>query len=155
MKRPVSLTVAVILQWVAAVVAIISGFDLVVAALSMSGAGIPEQIEAALVNQGILDISGGFVVVGVFVAGILILTLAFVRVMVAIYLARGRSWARVVIAVLVGVSLVSGAAYLFQGFILRASLTVVVDLVILWLLFNASSSEYIRQQSTEQADSPA
>jgi len=155
MNRPVSLTIAVALQWVAAVVAIISGFDLVAAAFSMSGAGIPEQIEAALVNQGILDISGGFVVAGVFMAGILILALAFVRVMVAIYLARGRSWARIVIAVLVGISLVSGVAYLFQGFILRASLTVVVDLVVLWLLFNASSSEYIRQQSTEQADSPA
>jgi len=154
MKRPISLTIAVALQWVAAVVAIIGGFDLVAAAFSMSQAGVPEQIEAALVNQGILDISGGFVVVGVFVAGILILALAFVRVMVAVYLARGRNWARLVIAVIVGISLVSGFAYLFQGFVLRSALTVVVDLVVLWLLFNSSSSEYIRRQSAETADSP-
>ncbi len=155
MKRPVSLTIAVVLQWVAAVVAIIGGFDLIAAAFSMSQSGVPDQIEGALVNQGILDISGGFVVVGVFMAGILILALSFVRVMVAIYLARGRNWARLVIAVLVGISLVSGFAYLFQGFVLRSSLTVVVDLVVLWLLFNSSSSDYIRHQSGEPADSPA
>ena len=148
MKRPLSLTIAVVLQWAAAVVAIISGLDLIAAALSMSGDDVPAQIEAALVNQGIVDISGEFVVVGVFVAGILILALSFVRVMVAVYLARGRNWARVVIAVLVAISLVSGFAYLFQGFLLRSALTVVVDVVVLWLLFNARSSEYIRQQST-------
>ncbi len=155
MERPLSLTIAVALQWVAAVVAIVAAFDLIAAALSMSSDGMAVQIEAALVNQGVLDISGELVVVGVFMAGVLILVLAFVRVMVAIYLARGRNWARVVIAVLVGISIVSGFAYLFQGFVLRSALTVVVDVIVLWLLFNASSSEYIRAQSAEGLDSPA
>ena len=70
--------------------------------------------------------------------------------MVAVYLARGRSWARIVVAVLVAISLVSGFAYLFQGFLLRFSLTVVVDLVVLWLMFNASSSAYIRERSQNE-----
>jgi hypothetical protein len=104
-KRPVTLTIAVALQWLAAVIAVIAGFDLMAAALEMSQAGVATQVEAALVNQGILDVSGEFVVVGVFVAGVLLMAIAFVRVMVAVYLARGRNWARIVVAVLVLISL--------------------------------------------------
>jgi uncharacterized membrane protein YphA (DoxX/SURF4 family) len=52
-----------------------------------------------------------------------------------------------VIAVLVGISLVGGVAYLFQGYLLRFALTVSVDLLVLWLMFNNSSSSYIREKS--------
>lgn len=149
MKRPVTLTIAVVLQWVAAVIAVIAGFDLIAAALEMSQAGVATQIEAALVNQGIIDISGEFVVVGVFVAGVLLIGIAFVRVMVAVYLARGRNWARIVVAVLVLISLAGGVGYLFQGYFVQAALSTGVDLVVLWLLFNSRSSAYIRQRSAE------
>lgn len=149
MKRPVTLTIAVVLQWVAAVIAVIAGFDLIAAALEMSQAGVATQIEAALVNQGIIDISGEFVVVGVFVAGVLLIGIAFVRVMVAVYLARGRNWARIVVAVLVLISLAGGVGYLFQGYFVQAALSTGVDLVVLWLLFNSRSSAYIKQRSAE------
>lgn len=148
MKRPVSLTIAVILQWVAAVVAVIAGFDLVAAAYEMAKAGVAEQVEGALVGQGIVDVSGSQVVVGVFVAGILLLAIALVRVMVAVYLARGRSWARTVVAVLVVISLVAGMSYLFQGYVLQAFLTVAVDVVVLWLMYNERSSAFIRERSS-------
>jgi hypothetical protein len=150
MKRPVTLTIAVVLQWVAAIVAVIAGFDLIAAALEMSRSGVATQVEAALVNQGIVDITGEFVVVGVFVAGVLLIAIAFVRVMVAVYLARGRPWARIVIAVLVLISLAGGVGYLFQGYVVQAALSIGVDLVVLWLLFNARSSAYIAARSAER-----
>jgi hypothetical protein len=148
MKRPVTLTIAVVLQWLAAVIAVIAGFDLIAAALEMSQAGVATQVEAALVNQGILDVSGEFVVVGVFVAGVLLIAIAFVRVMVAVYLARGRNWARIVVAVLVLISLAGGVGYLFQGYVVQAALAVGVDLVVLWLLFNSRSSAFIKERSS-------
>jgi hypothetical protein len=150
MKRPVTLTIAVVLQWVAAVIAVIAGFDLIAAALEMSQAGVATQVEASLVNQGIVDVTGEFVVEGVFVAGVLLLAIAFVRVMVAVYLARGRSWARIVIAILVLVSLAGGVGYLFQGFLVQAGLAISVDLVVLWLLFNSRSSAFIEERSAAQ-----
>lgn len=149
MKRPVTLTIAVALQWVAAVIAVIAGFDLIAAAIEMSQAGIATQVEAALVNQGIVDISGQFVVVGVLVAGVLLIAIAFVRVMVAVYLARGRHWARIVVAILVFISLAGGVGYLFQGYLVQAALAIGVDLLVLWLLFNSSSSAYIAARSAE------
>jgi hypothetical protein len=150
MPRPPSLTIAVILQWIAAVVGVISAFELIAAAYEMSRAGVAEQIEGALVNQGVVDVSGNFVVVGVFVAGIMLMAIAFLRVMVAVYLGRGRSWARIVVAVLVGISLMGGVAYLFQGYLLRFGMTVAVDLLVLWLMFNTSSSDYIRERSARE-----
>jgi hypothetical protein len=149
MKRPLTLTIAVVLQWVAAVIAVIAGFDLIAAAIEMSQAGIATQIEAALVNQGIIDISGQFVVVGVLVAGVLLIAIAFVRVMVAVYLARGRHWARIVVAILVVISLAGGVGYLFQGYLVQAALGIGVDLVVLWLLFNSRSSAFIAARSAE------
>jgi hypothetical protein len=149
MKRPVTLTIAVVLQWVAAVIAVIAGFDLIAAAMEMSQAGVATQVEAALVNQGIIDVTGEFVVVGVFVAGVLLLAIAFVRVMVAVYLARGRSWARIVVAILVLISLVGGVGYLFQGYLVQGVLAIGVDLAVLWLLFNARSSAYITERSSD------
>lgn len=149
MKRPVTLTIAVVLQWVAAVIAVITGFDFMAAALVMSRAGVATQVEAALMNQGIIDVSGEFVVVGVFVAGVLLIAIAFVRVMVAVYLARGRDWARIVIAVLVLISLAGGVGYLFQGYFVQAAVSIGVDLVVLWLLFNARSSAFIKARSAE------
>ena len=149
MKRPVTLTVAVVLQWVAAVIAVIAGFDLIAAALEMSQEGVATQVEAALVNQGIIDITGEFVVVGVFVAGVLLIAIAFVRVMVAVYLARGRNWARIVVAVLVLISLAGGVGYLFQGYVVQSALSIGVDLVVLWLLFNARSNAFIAARSAE------
>ena len=149
MKRPVTLTIAVALQWVAAVIAVIAGFDLITAAIEMSQAGVATQVEAALVNQGIIDISGQFVVVGVLVAGVLLIAIAFVRVMVAVYLARGRHWARIVVAILVFISLAGGVGYLFQGYLVQAALAIGVDLLVLWLLFNSSSSAYIAARSAE------
>lgn len=148
MKRPVTLTIAVVLQWLAAVIAVIAGFDLIAAALEMSQAGVATQVEAALVNQGILDVRGEFVVVGVFVAGVLLMAIAFARVMVAVYLARGRNWARIVVAVLVLISLAGGVGYLFQGYVVQATLAVGVDLVVLWLLFNSRSSAFIKERSS-------
>lgn len=140
MKRPVSITIVVLLQWVAAIVAVIGGFDLISAAFEMRQDGVATQIEGALVNQGIIDIPGETVVVGVFVAGVLLLAIAFVRVLVAIYLARGRGWARIVVAVFALVSLASGLAYLFEGMWLQAVGIVVIELLVLYLLFNRQSA---------------
>ena len=149
MKRPIALTIVVVLQWVAAVLAIVAGFDLIAAAYEMRG-DVATQIEGALVNQGVLDVSGRTVVTGVFVAGVLLLVIAFVRVMVALYLARGRSWARIVVAIFSLVSLAGGLAALFAGDWLRALVVTAVELAVLGLLFSAPSSAFIAARSAER-----
>lgn len=148
MKRPISLTIGVILQWAAAVVAIVAGLDLIAAAFAMSRQGIAEKLEVTLNEQGVSDIAGSLLLVGVFLAGALVLALALVRIVLAAYLLQGRNWARIIIAVLIGINIVAGVAYLFQGYVMRMLLTVPVDFLVLWLIFNDESSAYIKARST-------
>lgn len=151
MTRPVSLTIAVILQWVAAVVGLVGGLDLIAAAFSMARLGVPEKLEQALRSEGITDIAGSLLVLGVFLAGAAIALLAVVRVLVSVYVWRGRSWARIVLGVLIAINIVGGFAYLFEGYVMRMLLTVPVDILVLWLLFNAPSSAFIAERSAARA----
>ena len=58
---------------------------------------------------------------------------------------------RIVMAVLIALNIVGGVAYLFQGYVMRMLLTVPVDIVVLWLMFNLQSSAYIKAKSTAAA----
>lgn len=151
MSRPVSLTIGVVLQWVAALAAVFSGLDLIAAAFSMSRSGISEQLEATLQQQGITDIAGSLLVLGVFLAGVTIVALALLRILVAAYVWQGRSWARIVLTVLIALNIIGGVAYLFEGYVMRMLLTVPVDVLVLWLLFSERSSEYIKDRSAARA----
>jgi len=151
MTRPVSLTIGVILQWVAAAVAVISGLDLIAAAFSMSRSGISEELESTLREQGVTDIAGSLLVLGVFLAGVSIVVLALLRILIAAYVWQGRSWARIVLTVLIGINIVGGLAYLFEGYVMRMLLTVPVDILVLWLIFNERASAFIADRSATRA----
>jgi len=151
MTRPVSLTIGVILQWVAAAVAVISGLDLIAAAFSMSRSGISESLESTLREEGVTDIAGSLLVLGVFLAGVSIVLLALLRILIAAYVWQGRSWARIVLTVLIGINIVGGLAYLFEGYVMRMLLTVPVDILVLWLIFNERASAFIADRSATRA----
>jgi hypothetical protein len=147
MRRPVTLTIAVVLQWIAAFVMLLSGLDLFMSALRISTAKTELALENAEKLNGITDVSGPQIVAGVMTAGIFLVAIAIVRVILALYLGRGRNWARLVITVLVLLNALSAIAYLFQEEFWRGLPPLALEAVILWLMFNRSSSEYIAQHS--------
>lgn len=55
------------------------------------------------------------------------------------------------LTVLIGVNIIGGVAYLFEGYVMRMLLTVPVDVLVLWLIFNQQSSEYIKDRSAARA----
>lgn len=146
MKRPGSVTIVVVLQWIAATVGVISGLDLISSALHMTDLNLATEIEATLVANGVVDVNGGALLQSMLVAGILTLVIAFIRVMVAVYLARGRAWARMILAIVAGLNLLGALGYLLHGEWWRATVVVVVELVILGLLFNTKATAFIREQ---------
>jgi hypothetical protein len=147
MSRPVTLTIAVLLQWVAGVAALLVGFDLLMSALELSNASTKSALDEAMTSHGVTDVSASQVVFGMAVAGIFVLAIAILRVILAVYLGRGRSWARMVISVLVVLNMLAGVAYLFQEEFWRGVPTICLELVVLWLLFNARSSAFIAERS--------
>jgi hypothetical protein len=151
MNRPVTLTIAVVLQWIAAIISIIGAFFLIIGALATLDSGAREEINKALESEGITEISAGAITGGVFVAGIVVAAIAVIRVIVAMSLARGHNWARILISVFAILSLLGGIGTLFSGQWLTAIVTIVIEVVILWLLWNASSSAYIKVKTAERA----
>lgn len=146
-----TLTLAVILQWIAAVISIIAAVSLILGAFATLNSDVRDEINNALTSEGITEISAGAITGGVFVAGLVVAGIAVIRVIVAFSLARGHNWARILISVFAILSLLGGIGSLFSGQWLTATVTIVVELVILWLLWNSSSSAYIKVKTAERA----
>lgn len=155
MSRPVSITIAALLQWLGSAVVLLLAFDLIVAGMGMLDGGVADEIEATLRSQGITDVGGGLVVIAMLLAGVLVGAIALVRIIVTVYLWRGRNWARIVLTVLVILSMLGGVTYFAQGYTLRAVLTIAVDVLMLYFMFNAQASAYIAAVSADRRTSPA
>jgi ABC-type spermidine/putrescine transport system permease subunit I len=152
MNRPVTLTIAVVLQWIAAAFAIFVGLELVTASIELSDKDTKSALGQTIAASGVTDVSASLVVRGLFIAGAVVLALAILRIVLALYLARGRNWARMVITILVVLNLLTGVAYLFQEMFWQGIGMIVLELVVLWLLFNPSASAFIADRSKQSVD---
>lgn len=147
MSRPATLTAAVVLQWIAAVIALLAGLDLFMSALRIDTAQTGAALENAEKLSGVTDVSATQIVAGVMTAGLILIAIALIRVVLAIYLGRGRNWARIVITVLAVLSLLGGIAYVFQDEFWRGLPVIAIEILVLWCMFNRASSDYIAAQS--------
>jgi hypothetical protein len=155
MSRPVSITIAVLLQWVGAAAVLLFAFDLIVAGMGMRDSAVSDEIEAALRSQGITDVGGGLVVIAMLLAGVLVAAIALVRIVVAVFLWQGRNWARIVLTVLVVLNMLGGVTYFAQGYTLRALVTIGIDILMLYFMFNAQASAYISAVSSARRSAGA
>lgn len=147
MKRPVSLTIAVVLQWISAVAGIIAGIGLLLTSLAMLSSDARSAVEEALKEAGIADVSGSTVGAGLLVVAVLLLILSAVRVIVAVSLGRGRNWARILITVIAALDILVSLGQLIGGEIISGLIGLAIEVVILWLIWNSASSAYIRERS--------
>lgn len=147
MKRPVSLTIAVVLQWISAVAGIIAGIGLLLTSLAMLSSDARSAVEEALKEAGIADVSGSTIGAGLLVVAVLLLILSAVRVIVAVSLGRGRNWARILITVIAALDILVSLGQLIGGEIISGLIGLAIEVVILWLIWNSASSAYIRERS--------
>lgn len=150
MNRPVSLTIAVVLQWIAAVFYIIAGVGILLSGFATLNSTVRDEITSVLDQEGISGVSTGAITAGVFISGLVVIGIAVIRVIVAMSLGKGHNWARILITVFVVLSLLSAIGALFGGQWV-ALVSIALEVVILWLLWNASSSAYIKFKTAERA----
>ena len=146
-----TLTIAVILQWIAAIISIIAAVGLILGAFATLNSDVRDEINNALSSEGVTGISAGAISGGVFIAGLVVAAIAVIRVIVAMSLARGHNWARILISVFAILSLLGGIGTLLGGNWLTGIVSIVVEVVILWLMWNSSSSAYIKVKTAERA----
>jgi len=150
MGRPMTLTIAVVLQWIAAIIGIFSAVAVLGSALAMLNTNVRQGVEQALSDEGI---NGSAVAIagGLFVGGLMLLAIAIIRAIVAVSLARGHGWARILISVIAVLYLIGGVGSVLGGQWLAGIVSIVIELVILWLLWNSASSAYIKVKTAERA----
>ena len=151
MSRPITLTIAVVLQWIAAIIGLIGAVGMLLGALAMLNTNVRQSLESALSDEGVSGVSAAAIAGGVFVAGLIVAGISIIRVIVAISLARGHAWARILITVFAILYLLGGIGSIIGGQWLTGIVSIVVELVILWLLWNSASSAYIKVKTAERA----
>lgn len=149
MSRPATLTIAVVLVWITAVTDALAAIGFFSVAATSSEPTVREAYEAAgLTGMSAEDVSGLFVMIAV-----LFLAMAVLEAVTAIFLGKGRSWARVVITVLLALSMVGDIYGLFQG-VSELALSVVglvLKVLVLWLMWNSRSNAWIHDRSSQRA----
>jgi hypothetical protein len=151
MTRPVSLTIAVVLQYVAAIVGIVTGVVLLLGASAMTADGVTDAINEQLQSTD-APITAEVIRWGVLAAALILIMIGILRVIIARALSHGHNWARILITVFAAFMLITGVAELFQeGQFWRGVGSVLLELVILWLLWNASSSAFIKAKTAERS----
>lgn len=156
MTRPITLTIVVVLQWIAAILGLIAALFLLLGAGSMASSDVRDKVTEALKadTAGLpVEITGATVGWGLLFIGLFAVVVSVLRVVIAVSLARGHAWARIVLTIFVVFGLIGAIAELFQGggAFWRGVLTIVVEVVILWLMWNAKSSAYIAAKGLERA----
>lgn len=123
MSRPLTLTIAVVLQWIAAVVAIIGAVGVIVADFSFVG----------------------------LIVSLVLIGIAVIRAIIAFSLARGHNWARILLTVFAIIAAFSAVTQIFGGGVLSGIVGLVIEVLVLWLMWNSSSSTYIKVKTAERA----
>lgn len=144
------MTIAVVLQWIAAIFSIIAGVGLLLGAAATLNSDVRNEISSVLDQEGITGVSPGAISAGVFIGGLVVMGIAIIRVIVAVSLARGHNWARILISVFVILSLLGGIGALIGGQWI-ALVSIAIEVIILWLMWNSSSSAYIKVKTAERA----
>lgn len=123
MRRPFTLTLAVLLVWLYVILSIITAFGVLAA---------------------------DFSVVGLFLS-LFVTAVAVVAAVIAFSLARGHSWARIVISVFAVIAVINEVTQIFGGEVLLGIVRLVIQVIVLWLMWNSSSSTYIKVKTAERA----
>lgn len=123
MSRPLTLTIAVLLQWIAAAVAIFGAVGVIVSEFSAVG----------------------------LITSLILIAIAVLRAIIALSLARGHNWARLLISVFAALSAIGAVTQIFGGSVLGGIVSLVIEILILWLMWNSSSSTYIKVKTAERA----
>ncbi len=112
MSRPFTLTLAVLLVWIYVVLSIIEAFGVLVSDFSVVG----------------------------LILSLIVTAVAVLAAIIALSLARGHNWARIVISVFAVIAVINEVTQIFSGEVLLGILRLAIQVVVLWFMWNSSSA---------------
>lgn len=151
MKRPGSVTIAVVLTWISAILVLLAGIGIFVSSFAVHDQQVREDLERALGNAGMDPNLSATLPWALMAGGMVIIAIAVLEIFVAVYLAKGRSWARTLVTVFVVLSMLGHLPQLFAGGsqLISALFGLAIEAVILFLLWNARASAFFAQRTAQ------
>ncbi|MFM9135043.1 MAG: hypothetical protein ACKOT0_06370 [bacterium] len=146
MTRPVSVTIAMILVWIGAILMLLNVIGVIALAFGFRDPEIQKEIESALVANGLSENAENYFTFALWTAAAIMLISGIVRIVLAIYLGRGYNWARIVITIFVVIGFIASLSTIFSGGwnILAGLIGCLIEVIILGLLWNARASVWFR-----------
>jgi len=156
MKRPFTLSLSVFLNWIVALLGAFGGLLFLAGGWAMFEPSTQQQVEAALTQENIVlpeGVTTQTIAVGVLSVGLIALLLAVIRIVITVSLAKGHRWARGVLTLLALIAMITGGLEIWQGqpLLWRGVAVVVLEVFVLWLMWNGKSSAYFAHRTGQRA----
>ena len=146
-NRPGAVTVVVVLLWISFAAWLIVAVAAFLTGTGLTAAGDIQQIEAELAKLGLPTswapaVGPTFLVIG----GVLVI-FAIISALFAVFIGKGSNVARILLTIIIGIRIVGGLSSLFAtdltiGLVLSSVISIGIDVVILFLLYNAESNRF-------------
>ena len=146
-NRPGAVTIVVVLLWISFAFWVISAIVAFFTGTGLTAAGDITQIENELEKLGLPTswapaVGPTFLVIG----GVLVL-FAVISALFAVFIGKGSNVARILLTILIVVRMIASLSSLFAtdlniGMVITIVVSIGIDAVILFLLFNAESNKF-------------
>ncbi len=150
-NRPGAVTIVVVLLWISFAVWLITAIAAVFTGTGLTAAGDIQQIEAELEKLGLPTAWAPAIGPTFLVIGGVLLIFAILSALFAVFIGKGSNVARILLTIIVAFRIVSALSSLLAtdlnfGLIISAVISVGIDIVILFLLYNAESNKFFTDQ---------
>jgi|GEM_PF-1323869 hypothetical protein len=150
-NRPGSVTIVTVLLWISFAFWILTAIAAFFTGTGLTAAGDQAQIEQELKNLGLPEswapgVGPTFLVIG----GVLVV-FAIISALFAVFIGRGSNVARILLTVVIAIRALGTVSSLFAtdlgiGLVFTAVVSIAIDVVILFLLFNAEASRFFTDE---------
>lgn len=146
-NRPGAVTIVVVLLWISFAFWLITAIAAFFTGTGLTAAGDIQQIEQELEKLGLPTSWAPAVGPTFLVIGVVLVVFALISALFAVFIGKGSNIARILLTIIVAIRIVGTLSSLLAtdlsiGLVISAVISIGIDVVILFLLYNAESNRF-------------
>lgn len=146
-NRPGAVTIVVVLLWISFAFWLITAIAAFFTGTGLTAAGDIQQIEQELEKLGLPTSWAPAVGPTFLVIGVVLVVFALISALFAVFIGKGSNIARILLTIIVAIRIVGTLSSLLAtdmsiGLVISAVVSIGIDAVILFLLYNAESNKF-------------
>ena len=146
-NRPGAVTIVVVLLWISFAFWLITAIAAFFTGTGLTAAGDIQQIEQEVEKLGLPTSWAPAVGPTFLVIGVVLVVFALISALFAVFIGKGSNIARILLTIIVAIRIVGTLSSLLAtdmsiGLVISAVVSIGIDVVILFLLYNAESNKF-------------